>query len=157
MPALPRQIYAGPAAGRRPLKIRRWNLGLARLYNPVVFSLRATSPAPSRRCLGVLALALLLATMPRLGLAGAAAPAPPTTTNDVSSPTPAPRVPPAKDTKRPGGKRVIALDDDFLVEGKLDKPSAFLLLRRSAIDYDWARLNATLTPLVLESVQDPLF
>jgi hypothetical protein len=52
---------------------------------------------------------------------------------------------------------VIALDDDFLVEGKLDKPSAFLLLRRSAIDYDWARLNAALAPLVLESVQDPLF
>ncbi|HRI07548.1 MAG TPA: hypothetical protein PKW35_07010 [Nannocystaceae bacterium] len=52
---------------------------------------------------------------------------------------------------------MISLDDDFLVEGKLDKPSAFLLLRRSAMDYDWARLSAVLAPLVLESVQDPLF
>jgi hypothetical protein len=58
---------------------------------------------------------------------------------------------------RTDGKKVISLDDDFLVEGKLDKPSAFFLLRRSASDYDWARLNVELAPLVLESVQDPLF
>jgi len=58
---------------------------------------------------------------------------------------------------RTNGKKVISLDDDFLVEGKLDKPSAFFILRRSATDYDWARLNVELAPLVLESVQDPLF
>lgn len=52
---------------------------------------------------------------------------------------------------------MISLDDDFLVEGKLDKPSAFYILRRSASDYDWARLSVQLAPLVLESVQDPLF
>jgi hypothetical protein len=91
------------------------------------------------------------------GFVSAEAPAPPPIMNDVCSPTPAPCVLFVKDIKWLGGKRVIALDDDFLVEGKLDKPSAFLLLRRSAIDYDWARLNAALAPLVLESVQDPLF
>ncbi len=58
---------------------------------------------------------------------------------------------------RAGGKKVISLEDDFLVEGKLDKPSAFFILKRSAADYDWARLNVELAPLVLESVQDPLF
>lgn len=58
---------------------------------------------------------------------------------------------------RPGGKKVISLDDDFLVEGRLEKPSAFYVLRRSQTDYDWARLDAVFTPLVLESVQDPLF
>ncbi len=58
---------------------------------------------------------------------------------------------------RPGGRRRISLDDDFLVEGKLDKPSAFYILRRSTMDYDWARLDAQFSPLVLESVQDPLF
>jgi len=52
---------------------------------------------------------------------------------------------------------VISLDDEFLVEGKLEKPSAFYVLRRSSTDYDWARLDAVFTPLVLESVQDPLF
>ncbi|HFE45071.1 MAG TPA: hypothetical protein ENJ18_06190 [Nannocystis exedens] len=58
---------------------------------------------------------------------------------------------------RAGGKKVISLEDDFLVEGKLDKPSAFFILKRSAADYDWARLNVELAPLVLESIQDPLF
>jgi hypothetical protein len=58
---------------------------------------------------------------------------------------------------RPGGKKVISLDDEFLVEGRLEKPSAFYVLRRSSTDYDWARLEAVFTPLVLESVQDPLF
>ncbi len=58
---------------------------------------------------------------------------------------------------RPSGRRTISLDDDFLVEGKLEKPSAFYILRRSSLDYDWARLDAKFTPLVLESVQDPLF
>jgi hypothetical protein len=56
-----------------------------------------------------------------------------------------------------GGRRKIALDDDFLVEGQLEKPSAYYVFRRSAMDYDWARLDAQFTPLVLESVQDPMF
>ena len=47
--------------------------------------------------------------------------------------------------------------DEFLVEGKLEKPSAYYILRRSSLDYDWARLDAKFSPLVLESVQDPLF
>jgi hypothetical protein len=62
-----------------------------------------------------------------------------------------------KSPAKPGGKKVISLDDEFLVEGRLEKPSAFYVLRRSATDYDWARLDAVFTPLVLESVQDPLF
>jgi hypothetical protein len=58
---------------------------------------------------------------------------------------------------RASGKKRISLDDEFLVEGKLEKPSAFFVFKRSAVDYDWARLDALFTPLVLESVQDPLF
>jgi hypothetical protein len=42
-----------------------------------------------------------------------------------------------------------------LVEGRLEKPSAYYILRRSSLDYDWARLDAKFSPLVLESVQDP--
>lgn len=56
----------------------------------------------------------------------------------------------------PAGKRTV-IRDEFLVEGKLEKPSAYYLLRRSSLDYDWARLDAKFSPLVLESVQDPLF
>lgn len=57
----------------------------------------------------------------------------------------------------PGGKKAISIDDEFLIEGKLEKPNAYYILRRSSIDFDWARLGATFSPLVLESVQDPLF
>jgi hypothetical protein len=70
----------------------------------------------------------------------------------ASTPETKPATPP-----KPGGKKVISLDDEFLVEGRLEKPSAFYVLRRSKTDYDWARLDAVFTPLVLESVQDPLF
>ena len=55
------------------------------------------------------------------------------------------------------GRKKISLDDEFLVEGKLEKPSAFFVFKRTALDYDWARLDAQFAPLVLESVQDPLF
>lgn len=55
------------------------------------------------------------------------------------------------------GKKRMTLEGEFLVEGKLEKPSAFYILRRSSLEYDWARLDARFTPLVLESVQDPLF
>ena len=60
-------------------------------------------------------------------------------------------------TRSSSGRKKISLDDEFLVEGKLEKPSAFFVFKRSALDYDWARLDAQFTPLVLESVQDPLF
>lgn len=60
-------------------------------------------------------------------------------------------------TSAEGGSKKLTLDDTFTVEGTLEKPSAFYILRRSALDYDWARLDARLSPLVLESVQDPLF
>ena len=56
-----------------------------------------------------------------------------------------------------GAGLLRAVDEEFLVEGRLEKPSAFYVLRRSSTDYDWARLDAVFTPLVLESVQDPLF
>jgi len=63
----------------------------------------------------------------------------------------------ASATRTSSGRKRISLDDEFLVEGKLEKPSAFFVFKRSAVDYDWARLDAQFTPLVLESVQDPLF
>jgi hypothetical protein len=53
-----------------------------------------------------------------------------------------------------GGKVVI--DNPFDVTAR-EKPSAFFLFQRSTMDYDWARLDARFSPLVLESVQDPLF
>ena len=97
-----------------------------------------------------------------------AAPAAPAAPASASAKTPAKkadsgktgkaaRKPASKTPARTPGNKSISLDDDFLVEGKLEKPSAFYVLRRSATDYDWARMDAVFTPLVLESVQDPLF
>lgn len=63
----------------------------------------------------------------------------------------------ASEQRSSSGRKKISLDDEFLVEGKLEKPSAFFVFKRSALEYDWARLDAQFTPLVLESVQDPLF
>ena len=60
-------------------------------------------------------------------------------------------------TNRSRGSKKISIEDDFLIEGKLEKPSAYYILRRSRAEYDWARLDAKFLPLVLESVQDPLF
>lgn len=59
--------------------------------------------------------------------------------------------------RAPRGRQRVSFEDDFLVEGRLEKPSAYYILRRSDADYDWARMDAKFLPLVLESVQDPLF
>ncbi|MEM9460372.1 MAG: hypothetical protein AAGF11_39740 [Myxococcota bacterium] len=62
-----------------------------------------------------------------------------------------------RERKRDDASGRTVIEDEFLVEGKLEKPSAYYILRRSSLDYDWARLDAKFSPLVLESVQDPLF
>jgi hypothetical protein len=62
-----------------------------------------------------------------------------------------------KPTKKGLGGTKSRIDEEFLIEGKLEKPNAYYILRRSSVDFDWARLGATFSPLVLESVQDPLF
>ncbi len=102
-----------------------------------------------KQAFSVLAVAAVLSTMllPCRALAQDPTPEPSPDSSTTSSP--------AKTS--PSGTKRISLDDEFLVEGKLEKPSAFFVFKRSALDYDWARLDALFTPLVLESVQDPLF
>jgi hypothetical protein len=100
-----------------------------------------------KRASSVLAVAAVLSTMLAPCWALAQDPAP------ESSPASSK---PSSTTSSSGPKK-ISLDDEFLVEGKLEKPSAFFVFKRSALEYDWARLEALFTPLVLESVQDPLF
>ena len=74
----------------------------------------------------------------------------------AQDPTPEGASAPSTDRSSSGRKK-ISLDDAFEVVGKLEKPSAFFVFKRTALDYDWARLDAQFAPLVLESVQDPLF
>jgi hypothetical protein len=150
-----------------------WNFHIASLYNAAMLrivgsaaALAAASDVGSRRGL---MFAVLLLGMPGMAFTttahaqtpgqDAAKPA-----AGKSSPEKAAKKTAAKADKsstkpatNKSGNKVISLDDEFLVEGKLEKPSAFYVLRRSSTDYDWARLDAVFTPLVLESVQDPLF
>jgi hypothetical protein len=141
-----------PAWGTPPT--RWWNSPRHSLYNAVV--LRSRRSAAARPLSGLSRarmwqlLVFLLVLAPALALA-APPPAPASGSSAKSAKAP------ATTTTNPGGKKVISLDDEFLVEGQLEKPSAFYVLRRSSTDYDWARLDATMTPLVLESVWDPLF
>ena len=105
----------------------------------------------------ILALAPLAAVFTLLSPAQALA-QPPAQGTDTAADAPTGGSESARKTGDPSGSsKKISLDDDFLVEGELEKPSAFYVFRRSELDYDWARLDAKFTPLVLESVQDPLF
>lgn len=135
----------------------RWNSPpLSQYKQAVLRPLRTPAPRPFQGLIQGLARVLLLASMAWSGLAYAQAPPAPSQ-GAKTKPTPPPGGKGSSSSGSPGGKKVISLDDEFLVEGKLEKPSAFYVLRRSSTDYDWARLDATMTPLVLESVWDPLF
>lgn len=81
----------------------------------------------------------------------------PTTTETRPTTTESTEPSSGRDRRRPSAGKRTVIKDEFLVEGKLEKPSAYYILRRSSLDYDWARLDAKFSPLVLESVQDPLF
>lgn len=159
-----------------------WNFGAASLYNAAMLPRAAAAPVlraagPSARLASRawrtsalvkgLARAVLFSSMALASTAHAQPPAP-APSAPPSDPKPSGAAAEAKKAaaaenprsgspRGRGGNKVISLDDEFLVEGKLEKPSAFYVLRRSSTDYDWARLDAVFTPLVLESVQDPLF
>lgn len=103
----------------------------------------------SKRRLRIVGVSIFMVTVSQ-NMAAAAPPA-------AGDGAPADRGESDADSALSGSGKKITLDDTFTVEGTLEKPSAFYILRRSALDYDWARLDARLSPLVLESVQDPLF
>lgn len=153
-----RRTVFGPAAApsqrphvAAPSRSWRWIFPRGSQYNRTV-----PSPRPRARVslLGGVLAAGIIALSP--ALAAAQAPAGPGAVKPATQP-PAKPAPADKNAGKPGGKKIISLDDEFLVEGQLEKPSAFYVLRRSSTDYDWARLGATFTPLVLESAWDPLF
>jgi hypothetical protein len=154
-----------------------WNFGSASLYNAAMSPLFRQAPAfpaaarPAatpwrlRRLQRGLALLALFSSMTLVSTAHAqppAEPAPAARTKPAAKGKTAAKTDGKPDSKTgkttvKAGNKVIAVDEEFFVEGRLEKPSAFYVLRRSATDYDWARLDAVFTPLVLESVQDPLF
>lgn len=187
MPRSPAALSAvGPRKNSDAAHNVAWNFGVASLYNAAMFPIfRARRSPPARaaaavgrprslwnsKCLAPVALFSSMALASTADAQPPSQPAPPASdtsaapakAKSTSKPAPGPnsgksgKSSGSKSGDARGGNKVISLDDEFLVEGKLEKPSAFYVLRRSATDYDWARLDAVFTPLVLESVQDPLF
>jgi hypothetical protein len=155
---------ASPGENLDTFRNGSWNFWTASLYNAAMLRTPASAasagrdakarPARARSMIAGLVIAGLFAGPAQAAPAAApAAPAKPAKKKQAESGKAGGKAIPSK----PSGNKSISLDDEFLVEGKLEKPSAFYVLRRSATDYDWARMDAVFTPLVLESVQDPLF
>jgi hypothetical protein len=51
-----------------------------------------------------------------------------------------------------GGKTVYRITEAIRIEGKIQKPEAFYVLQKSAINYDWQELKQDFIPKILDSV-----
>ncbi len=58
---------------------------------------------------------------------------------------------PRTEGKAPG--KVMRFSDDVVIEGKVHKPSAFYVLQRSTVEYQWEQLREAFLPKILESVK----
>lgn len=82
-----------------------------------------------------LSIAMLVGALLALGAAGSASAQPPT------------------NRRQP---RVIELTDDFVIEGRVQKPNAFYILNRSNLGYEVMDLRRSFLPDLVRSVQhDP--
>ena len=69
---------------------------------------------------------------------------------------PKPAKPKTEGKARPDGKasgKVLRFSDDVVIEGKVHKPSAFYVLQRSSVEYQWEQLREAFLPKILESVK----
>ena len=57
----------------------------------------------------------------------------------------------------PGGKKVYKIKTDFVIEGKVPKPSVIYVLNASTINYEWENLKKEFLPKVLQSVEQSPF
>jgi hypothetical protein len=56
-----------------------------------------------------------------------------------------------------GGKKIYKITTEIRIEGKIQKPEAFYVLQKSAINYEWQELKQDFTPKILESVTQAPF
>ena len=61
----------------------------------------------------------------------------------------------AQDT-RGGSRRVIELGEE-IIEGRIEKPEAFYILRPTNLEYEAATAEESFLPELLETVNEPLF
>lgn len=75
-----------------------------------------------------------------------------------AEPPAAARPPAASAPVKPGARaraegKVMRFSDDVVIEGKVHKPSAFYVLQRSAVGFQWEQLQEAFLPKILESVK----
>jgi hypothetical protein len=56
-----------------------------------------------------------------------------------------------------GGKKIYKITTEIRIEGKIQKPEAFYVLQKSAINYEWQELRQDFLPKILDSVTQAPF
>jgi hypothetical protein len=56
-----------------------------------------------------------------------------------------------------GGKKIYKITTEIRIEGKIQKPEAFYVLQKSAINYEWQELKQEFLPRILDSVKKAPF
>ena len=59
--------------------------------------------------------------------------------------------PKVKVERSASGQKIFRITEGIVVEGRIQKPNAFYVLQRSAIDYDWEGLKQDFLPKILEA------
>jgi hypothetical protein len=59
--------------------------------------------------------------------------------------------PKVKVERSASGQKIFRITEGIVVEGKIQKPNAFYVLQRSAMDYDWESLKQDFLPKILQA------
>lgn len=55
------------------------------------------------------------------------------------------------------GRKIYRINSEFVIEGRIQKPTAFLVFSRENINYEWSKLKAGFLYQIEESVKDKPF
>lgn len=55
------------------------------------------------------------------------------------------------------GKTVYRITQEFVIEGRIQKPSVFIALDRQSMEYKWAQLTGSVRDRILQSVEKKPF
>lgn len=65
--------------------------------------------------------------------------------------------PSVKVMKTAEGRKIYQIETAIVIEGRIQKPTAFYFLQRSSINYEWASLRQSFLPRIFESVTKESF
>ena len=65
--------------------------------------------------------------------------------------------PKVKVEKGAGGKKVYRITEEIRIEGKIQKPEAFVFYQQSTNNYDWQELKQDVIPKILDTVSHAPF